>query len=68
AAIGGWVGWVLGFFAFRAFDVAKPGPIGWLDGNVKAGWGIMLDDVAAGIAAAAATLAILIAGRYGFAA
>lgn len=46
--------WVLaGFVLFRFFDILKPGPIGWLDRRVKGGLGIMLDDVAAGIAAMA---------------
>ncbi|CAH7414430.1 Phosphatidylglycerophosphatase A [Vibrio chagasii] len=44
--------WVLvSFFAFRFFDVLKPFPIGWLDANLENGWGIMLDDIAAGFAA-----------------
>jgi len=36
-----------GFLLFRLFDIWKPGPIRWLDRNVKGGLGIMLDDVAA---------------------
>lgn len=43
---------LLGFALFRLFDIWKPFPIRWLNNNVKGGWGIMLDDVAAGIAAA----------------
>lgn len=46
--------WVLaGFVAFRVFDIAKPWPIGWLDKRVKGGFGIMIDDVLAGIMACA---------------
>jgi len=41
-----------GFILFRLFDIWKPGPIGWLNDNVHGGWGIMLDDLAAGLAAA----------------
>lgn len=46
-----WPGWITAFVAFRAFDILKPGPIGWADrrGDVT---GVMLDDVFAGIAAA----------------
>lgn len=40
-----------GFVLFRLFDIWKPGPIGWCDRHVKGGFGIMLDDVAAGMAA-----------------
>lgn len=39
----------LAFVLFRLFDIAKPGPIGWLDREVKGGLGVMLDDVLAGI-------------------
>ena len=47
----GWP-WVLaGFLAFRAFDVAKPWPIGLLDRKVHGGLGIMLDDIVAGLMA-----------------
>jgi len=38
---------VLGFALFRACDIVKPWPIGWLDRHVKGGLGIMLDDLAA---------------------
>lgn len=42
--------WVLaGFVLFRLFDILKPVPIGWLDKKVGGGFGIMLDDVIAGI-------------------
>ena len=44
--------WVLaGFALFRLFDIWKPGPIGWCDRHVQGGFGIMVDDVAAGVAA-----------------
>ncbi|MDH4133717.1 MAG: phosphatidylglycerophosphatase A [Gammaproteobacteria bacterium] len=41
-----------GFVLFRIFDIWKPFPIRWLNNRVAGGWGIMLDDLAAGIAAA----------------
>lgn len=42
--------WVLGgFILFRAFDIAKPWPIGYLDRRVGGGLGIMLDDIVAGV-------------------
>lgn len=45
----GW-GWMLaGFIVFRLLDIAKPWPIRWLDQRVGGGWGIMLDDLAAGV-------------------
>ncbi|MFU8765435.1 MAG: phosphatidylglycerophosphatase A [Haliea sp.] len=54
----GWV-WVLaGFVAFRIFDILKPWPISWLDRKVKGGFGIMIDDVLAGVMACACLHAV----------
>jgi phosphatidylglycerophosphatase A len=50
----GWLWVVAGFVLFRIFDVAKPWPIMWLDRQVHGGFGIMLDDLLAGVFAAAA--------------
>jgi len=42
--------WILAAFAlFRIFDILKPWPIGWLDKRVSGGFGIMIDDVLAGL-------------------
>lgn len=43
----------LTFAAFRAFDIVKPYPVGRLE-RLPGGWGIVADDVAAGLCAAAA--------------
>ncbi|MEX0584599.1 MAG: phosphatidylglycerophosphatase A [Natronospirillum sp.] len=40
---------MMGLVLFRLFDVLKPWPIGLLDRHVKGGFGIMIDDVLAGI-------------------
>jgi phosphatidylglycerophosphatase A len=40
---------VLGFLLFRFFDILKPWPIRLLDRKVHGGFGIMLDDVVAGM-------------------
>ena len=45
----GWLWMLLGFVLFRFFDIIKPWPIGWLDRKVGGGFGIMIDDVLAGI-------------------
>ena len=45
-------GYVVGFLLFRAFDIIKPGPIGWADRELKGAMGVMFDDVLAGLAAA----------------
>jgi phosphatidylglycerophosphatase A len=49
AAPAGWVWIVIGFTLFRFFDILKPWPIRWLDDKVKGGFGIMIDDVLAGL-------------------
>lgn len=38
-----------GFIAFRAFDIVKPFPARLLDRRAPGGWGVVLDDVAAGV-------------------
>lgn len=40
---------IIGFALFRFFDIIKPWPIKWLDEKVHGGFGIMIDDVLAGI-------------------
>jgi len=40
---------VLGFVLFRLFDILKPWPISWVDKNIHGGFGIMLDDILAGV-------------------
>jgi len=47
----GWLGVVVAFAAFRAFDILKPGPVGWADRR-PGPLGVMLDDVVAGALAA----------------
>ena len=47
-----WTSLILGFALFRFFDIVKPWPISWLDKKVSGGFGIMIDDVIAGLAAA----------------
>jgi phosphatidylglycerophosphatase A len=40
-----------GFFLFRLFDIAKPPPARYLERRLSGGWGVVMDDVAAGIMA-----------------
>lgn len=49
---------VIGFVLFRFFDIVKPWPIKLLDRHVKGGFGIMIDDVLAGVFAAISLQAI----------
>ncbi len=63
AAPAGWLWVVVGFALFRLFDIWKPWPIRWLDQHLGGGWGIMLDDVLAGVYAwGAMAMLVMIAG------
>lgn len=42
---------VLSFLFFRLFDIWKPSLIGKIDQDVKGGWGVMGDDMLAGVLA-----------------
>ncbi|MDQ2694867.1 MAG: phosphatidylglycerophosphatase A [Pseudomonadota bacterium] len=44
-----WPWIVAGFVLFRAFDIVKPWPIRWVDRRVTGGFGIMADDLLAGV-------------------
>ncbi len=46
-----WQSALAGFFIFRVMDILKPFPIRYLERTIPGGAGIVLDDVAAGIAA-----------------
>lgn len=54
-----WWAYLIAFALFRFFDIVKPFPINSLQ-NLPDGWGIMLDDVGAGIYALIATHIILL--------
>lgn len=45
----GWEWALAGFVLFRFFDVLKPWPVKWADRRVAGGFGIMVDDVLAGV-------------------
>jgi phosphatidylglycerophosphatase A len=50
--------YIIAFFAFiyfRLFDIWKPSIIGKIDANIKGGWGVMGDDLVAGLIAGLCT-------------
>ena len=51
--------YVFVFFLFRLFDIWKPWPISWVDKNIKGGWGILFDDLIAGLFSGAIILALV---------
>jgi len=46
---------LVAFIFFRAFDILKPSIIGVIDRKVQGGWGVMGDDMVAGVFAALCT-------------
>ena len=44
-----WRNILLGFFIFRALDIIKPFPIRNLEERVRGGYGVVLDDIVAGV-------------------
>jgi phosphatidylglycerophosphatase A len=40
---------MMGFFLFRLFDIAKIFPAGYLQNNLPGGYGVVIDDVVAGM-------------------
>lgn len=47
--------YAVAFLAFRIFDIVKPWPANWADRRLPGGWGIMSDDLVAGVYAAVVT-------------
>ena len=50
-AVAGWPTLLAAFVLFRAFDILKPWPVSALE-RLPGGWGIVMDDVMAGLLAA----------------
>ena len=44
-----WQSVLVGFVLFRLFDILKPWPISYIDKKISGGFGIMFDDILAGI-------------------
>jgi len=59
AAPSGWLWIAVGFVLFRLFDILKPWPVRWIDRQVHGGFGIMLDDLLAGVFAALVLQAVV---------
>jgi phosphatidylglycerophosphatase A len=59
----GYLSLIVGFLMFRLFDIAKVFPASYFD-NMKNGFGIMMDDVIAGIYGGFSSILILIVIDY----
>jgi len=53
---------LVAFLAFRGFDIAKPGPIGWAERSFSGGRGVMFDDLVAGACAGLVVAGAVLAG------
>jgi phosphatidylglycerophosphatase A len=53
-----WANLAIGFVLFRLFDIWKPPPVRWIDRHVKGGFGVVADDLGAGVYGAIALWAI----------
>ena len=54
----------ISFILFRIFDITKPYPIGKIDKNMKNGFGVILDDIVAGIYSIITLLIIILFIQY----
>lgn len=54
-----WKAWIAAFLLFRLFDIIKPFPINLIDRHVGGGFGVMLDDVLAGVYAGIAGILVM---------
>ena len=52
--------YIISFFLFRFFDILKPFPIGYFDKNYKNSFGIMFDDVLAGVYSSIVILLLIV--------
>jgi len=57
-----WTHALWAFFIFRALDVLKPFPAGYIDANFPGGSGVVLDDVVSGFYTNAAVRVLIAAG------
>lgn len=58
---------VLGFIAFRIFDITKPFPIRLCERKIPGGWGVVADDIMAGLYGhMVLTLLLMVQGAYNF--
>lgn len=54
-----WIYYIAGFALFRFFDILKMGPVKYADTKIKNAYGVMLDDIFAGIFASILLLCLL---------
>ena len=56
--------YILFFFLFRYFDIAKPFPVNFFDKNFKNSFGVIMDDIFAGLYVALTAVCFMIIKSY----
>ena len=56
--------YVLFFILFRYFDIMKPFPVSFFDKNFKNGFGVIMDDICAGLYVVLTLVCFMIVKRY----
>ena len=56
--------YLLFFFLFRYFDIAKPFPVNFFDKNFKNSFGVIMDDIFAGIYVVLTVVCFMIVKSY----
>jgi len=59
-----WQSYLVGFILFRAFDIFKPWPVSVADSKIKGGFGVMFDDMLAGMYPVLVYLLILVEAHF----
>jgi len=57
-----WPRFIAAFLLFRFFDILKPFPVNWCDENLHGGFGVVVDDLVAGIMAAVVLRLLIMIG------
>ena len=52
------------FILFRIFDILKPYPVNYYDKNFKNGFGVIMDDVIAGIYVVLSLICFMVLSKY----
>ena len=56
--------YIICFVLFRFFDIAKPFPVSFFDKNFKNSFGVIMDDVCAGLYVVLSLICFMILGNY----
>ena len=58
------ISYILFFFLFRYFDIAKPFPVNFFDKNFKNSFGVIMDDICAGLYVVLTVICFMVIKNY----